>query len=65
MNKKIKSSGIIQAGLFVALAFGVSIPVFPDSSIALKLFMFFMGIGCGISISRGSMIKAKTKINKD
>jgi len=59
MINKIKSSGNVQAGLFIVLGFGLSISIFPDSFITLKLFMFFMGIGCVISISRGSMIKIK------
>ncbi len=51
MLKRMKKNSIIQTSIFVVLAFGISIPIFPDSSVTLKLFMFFMGIGCGVSLS--------------
>ena len=59
MLKRMKRNSIIQASIFVVLAFGISIPIFPDSSIELKLFMFFMGIGCGVSLSECLMVKRK------
>jgi len=55
----MKRNSIIQASIFIVLAFGILIPVFYDSSIALKLFMFFMGIGCGVSLSGCLMVKRK------
>jgi len=55
----MKRNSIIQASIFIVLAFGISIPIFYDSSIALKLFMFFMGIGCGVSLSGCLMVKRK------
>jgi len=59
MLKRMKRNSIIQAGIFVVMAFGISIPIFPDSSMALKLFMFFTGIGCGVSLSGCLMVRRK------
>ena len=59
--KKIRKHFIIQASIFIVLAFGLFFPIFPDSSITLKLFMFFMGIGCGVSLSGSFVINRKHK----
>jgi len=61
MFNKIKRYGMIQAAIFVVLAFGIPIPIFPDSSITLKLFMFFMRIGCGVSLSGNLIIQKRKK----
>ena len=59
MLKRIKRHSIIQAAIFVILAFMVSIPLFPETSITSKLFMFFMGIGCGVSLSGCLLVRKK------
>ena len=61
MLNRIKRHSIFQASIFVILAFGISIPIFPEASITLKLFMFLMGIGCGVSLSGSFVINRKHK----
>ena len=63
MLKRIRKHSIIQAVIFAVLAFSASIPLFPETTIAAKLFMFFMGIGCGVSLS-GYLMLLKNKNTK-
>ena len=64
MLKRVKRHSIIQAVIFAVLAFSASIPLFPETTIAAKLFMFFMGIGCGVSLS-GCLILAQKRKSKE
>ena len=61
MLKRVKRHSIIQAVIFAVLAFSASIPLFPETTITAKLFMFFMGVGCGVSLSGYLLLKKRKK----
>jgi len=64
MIKRIKKHSIIQAFILAVFAFGISFMLFPDASLASKLFMFFMGTGCGVSLSGYLLLNRKPRIKE-